>query len=411
MTVETLCLRGASLIDGTGRSAVPDSSVVVRQGRITSMEAVEAEEELDLSGLWLLPGLIDAHAHLGIFSMSEQGRISPAMTAALMFRNAAGCLESGHTTVRDLGGVDGGLVEVLSRGLVPGPRLLPAGPIICQTGGHGDLRRPFVDEQHPGLAGLCQFSRSADGPHGVRAAAREAFRRGATQLKICTSGGIVSHSDRLEDTQFSVAEIQAAVEEAAARATYVTAHAFTTAAVANAIDGGVRCIEHGSFVDESTLDRMAREGVALVPTMTAVHLIQDRWQELGIPANALERLQEVDAANRRTVPRALARGVVVGSGSDLIGTDQRARGTEIALKAEVVGPMEAIISATATNAHILGLGEEIGTVEVGKRADLVAIDFNPLEQPELFSDHRRVRLVVRDGFVAKDSRRMTVSDE
>jgi len=406
----TLFLRHATLIDGLGSDPLEDASVTVEEARIQSVQsgrttAPASAKVLDLDGLTLLPGLIDAHTHLGILSAAEASVFSPAMTAALLFQNAELCLLSGHTTAREMGGADGALRQVIDSGLVPGPRLYPSGPLLCQTGGHGDLGPPFYPH-HPGVRGtpgLADLSISCDGPDGVRIAARQAFRRGATQLKMCISGGVISHTDRLEDTQFSKAELAAAVDEARARGTYVTAHAHNVEAINLGLDAGVACFEHGSFLDEETANRMAREGAALVPTLTVTRLLASEWAAWGVPEAVVPRLQGVEEAMLASVKLAHDAGVAVGSGTDLLGPRQNHRGLEIALKSRVMGPMAAIVSATSTNARILG-SKELGVIAPDKLADLIVVSGDPLAEPELFDDPERVVLIVKGGVIVKDSR-------
>ncbi|MGW4420821.1 amidohydrolase family protein [Streptosporangium sp. NPDC004631] len=409
-------LDGATLIDGTGREPVERARVGIVDGRIAELSgrSPRAGEDLDLTGLWLLPGLIDLHTHMGIIDVVETvagDAMSTALHAAHLFRNAELCLLSGHTTAREVGGADGGLRQAIDAGLIPGPRLLPSGPILCQSGGHVDYGSPWsrlLDHHHgplvSGTPGLSTLANLVDGPTEVRIAARRAFQRGATQIKMCISGGIVSLTDRLEDTQFSIEELTAAVEEARARGTYVTGHAHNAESIRRGLKAGFDCFEHGSFLDEGTAAEMARAKVSLVPTLTVVHLMHDRWREWGVPEEVLPRLAGIQDAMVTSLRLAHAAGVRIGSGTDLLGPGQVARGLEISLKARALGAMEAIVSATRRNAEIIGMADRIGTVEVGKVADLVAVDFDPLASPECFADDSRVVVVVKDGLVVKDTR-------
>jgi imidazolonepropionase-like amidohydrolase len=260
-----------------------------------------------------------------------------------------------------------------------------------------------LNHDHSGTPGLSQLSITCDGPDRVRVAAREAFRRGATQLKLCISGGVVSYTDRLEDTQFSLEEMRAAVEEAQARDTYVTAHAHNAAAIRTALDAGLECFEHGTFLDEETVARMARAGAALVPTLSVLQLMTEQWKEWGVPESVLPRLHGVADAMAASLKLAYDAGVTIGSGTDILGPKQARRGLEIPLKARILGPMAALVSATAVNARILRR-PDLGTIEPGKTADLIAVDGDPLKEPELLSDAERVVLVVKDGVVVKDLR-------
>jgi imidazolonepropionase-like amidohydrolase len=256
-----------------------------------------------------------------------------------------------------------------------------------------------------GVPGLVQSSMVCDGVDQVRLGARTAFRRGATQIKMAVSGGVVSLTDRLEDTQFSVEELMAAVGEAHARETYVTVHAHNVRSIRNGLDAGVECFEHGTFLDEETATAMVARGAVLVPTLAVTHLFASEWRAWSVPEATVPRMVAVAEAMGRAVAIAHKAGVVIGSGSDLIGPEQNRRGLELRLKADILGPMEAIVSATRTNARILRQERDLGTVEVGKRADLIAVDGDPLAESGLFDDPSRVVLVIKDGVVMKDSRR------
>ncbi len=405
-----IALTGGRLVDGTGRDPVDDVTVVVEGDRVAAVGRDVARpadvEAIDVDGLTVLPGLIDLHTHMGIIEVVGAGSLSAAEVAAHLFRNAERCLQSGHTTAREVAGADGGLRRAIDAGLVPGPRLFPSGPMISQTGGHGDHDLPWLDHHHAvrGIPGLSHAAEVVDGPDGVRGAARRAFQHGATQLKVCASGGVVSLTDSLTDTQFTVDELRAAVEEAEARGTYVTAHAHNAQAIRNGLEAGLACFEHGTWLDEETAARMAAAGAALVPTFATVVQATERWQELGIPEDLLPRYHGVLDAMRESLHVAIEAGVTIGSGSDILGPNQRDRGIEIALKAEVMGAMDAIVAATRTSAEILRAANDLGTVEVGRVADVIAVAGDPLADPHVLADEDNVVLVVKDGQVVKDIR-------
>ena len=400
-------LRGATLVDGTGRDPVRGSVVTVDGERIAVVgDRDRAPREAALDGLTLLPGLIDAHTHLGSVAATrgQAGAVSVAEIAAQVFRNCELALEAGFTTCRETGGVDGGIVRAIDRGLVRGPRILPSGPAIAQDGGHGTLMPQFADCFCPvDLPGLVNGKAVCDGPDAVRLAARRAFRRGATQIKLMATGGVVSLTDELTDTQLTVEEMRAAVAEAEARNTYVTVHAHNCGGVRNGIAAGVRCVEHGTYLDEETAALMAGNGVALVPTFTVVDVMPDRWREWGLPESVVPRLADVDRAMARALELARAHRVEVGSGSDLLGGEQNRRGRELVIRARLEDPMRAIVSATSANARIIRREDSVGSVVAGRTADLIAIAGDPLSDPELFDQPDRVVLVIKAGRVVKDS--------
>jgi imidazolonepropionase-like amidohydrolase len=402
----TIALRGAMLIDGTGADPQRADVTVTRQHiDAVGEQASSPDTTIDLDGLTLLPGLIDAHSHFGIVDLTP-GHTPVAVTAARIFRNCELALDAGFTTVRDTGGIDGGVASAVALGIISGPRIFPSGPLICQTGGHGDESDPFAPLHHDhshGVPGLSEGAMPCTGPDQVRLAARTVLRRGATQVKVCVSGGVVSFTDRLEDAQLTVEELMAAVEEADARDTYVTAHAHNSRGIRNGLEAGVQCFEHGTFLDEETAAAMATKGAYLVPTFAVTRIFVEMAEEWHIPASVLPRMAGIEEAMAASLKLARDAGVVIGSGSDILGPEQNRRGLELAIRAELESPMDAIVSATATNARIIRR-DDLGTVEAGKLADLVAVDFDPLREPDGFDDPTRVRLVVKGGEIVKDTR-------
>lgn len=401
-------LAGGTLIDGTGRDPVR-ADVAVDGTRIGAVGSATSDETVDVTGLTVLPGLIDGHVHLSLSSdiqASLRDEISVAERAADIFKNCADTLRAGFTTVRDTGGIDDGLVRTIETGRIQGPRILHCGPLICQRGGHGALLTPFqhAEELKYEVLGLYGHVLVSDGPDEVRRSAREAFRRGASFLKLCVTGGAVSLTDSLEDTQFQVDEIAAAVAEANARHAYVTVHAHNNEGIHNAVAAGVKCVEHGSRIDDETAELMAAHDVALMPTLAILGKLQKDSVALGLPAQIADRVGEIMPGMADAILAARRAGVLVGSGSDYFGPEQDRRGLELVLKSEIIGPMEAIVSATAVNAEILRISDDVGTVEPGKRADLIAVDFDPLLEPEHWADADRVKLVVKAGKVVKDTR-------
>lgn len=405
-----LLLHGGTLIDGTGADPRAGLTVVAEGETIQSVtkqtrQTRSSDTVVDLEGCTLLPGLIDAHAHLGlVFNFTaDPGAMSPAEIAAKTFRNCELCLEAGFTTVRDMCGVDGGLVRAIEAGDVRGPRVFPSGPAIVQTGGHGHMTGPFCEFDHPlAIPGLVQLISLCDSPDAVRLAARKNFRRGATQLKAFISGGVVSHTDRLEDTQLTVEELHASVLEARARRTYVSGHAHNCDAIRNGLQAGLECFEHGTMLDEKTAAAMKKAGAALDPTLTVCSLMAANWREWGLEESIVPRIAGCESMMSDAVRIAHGAGILMGSGSDILGPEQNRRGLEIVLKAKILDPMQAIVCATLNNAKIMRQADRIGSVEEGKVADVIAVRGDPLATPEILDDLNRVVLVVKGGKIEKN---------
>ncbi len=400
-----LHLHGATLIDGTGADPRSGEGVSVEGGRITGVGAARSENatDVDLTGCFLLPGLTDAHVH---FALTEPNG-APTQPWVDWFARVTSfmsdTLDQGFTTVRDAGALDPAWARAVDKGLIRGPRLLASGAFISQTGGHGDWRPPHQSE-HPvaPIAGMFAGYVLADGPDAVRRAAREELRRGASQIKVMASGGVASPSDPLEGVQFTLGELRAAVGAAEAHGTYVLAHAYHPRSIGQCVEAGVRSIEHGNLLDDETAAAMAEAGAFLVPTLITYDVLASAGPALGFSRFQEEKLAKVHKAGAEAVRIAKAAGVKIGSGSDLLGPAMSMKARELVLKAKILSPLEAIVSATRTNAELFGMADEIGTVEAGKRADLVAFDGDPLADPEILADSSRVRLVVKDGVVVKD---------
>jgi imidazolonepropionase-like amidohydrolase len=407
--VSDVWFAGGTVVDGTGNDpAVVD--VRVTDGVITDVgRAPAGASSVDLDGMVLTPGLIDAHVHLGLSSpiRAQFGfQLSAAELAADIFATAGDALDAGFTTVRDTGGVDGGVVEVIAKGKVRGPRVLSCGPVQCQTGGHGyygaDWEPTEFWERHH-LPGLCALSLMSGNADELRKNVRESFRRGASFLKLCVTGGVVGGHDRLGDTQFTVEEIAVAVEEAVARGTYVTVHAHNNAGIRNAVRAGVRCVEHGTTLDEPTAHLMHERDVALVPTFAVVDSLTDA-ESMDLDPAVRDKAAGVKQQMAAALEVARAARLRIGLGSDLIGPHQQRRGEELRLRAELESPMQALVSATSVNAGILGIGDSVGSIAVGMRADLVAWQRDPLQDAKQFADPDTAVLVVKAGQILKDTR-------
>jgi imidazolonepropionase-like amidohydrolase len=408
-----LWLDGGTLADGTGADPVPNPGILAEAGRITRVGGTRPADAqvVDCGGLLLTPGLIDAHVHMACapFDPSLRYDVSVADMAADMFLNCQQTLQGGFTTVRDTGGIDRGLADVIAAGKMPGPRILQCGPVHSQTGGGGQMGAEWEPthlwDQHA-IPGLVAWALLSDGPDELRKNVREGFRRGATFVKLLVTGAVVAISTQQpSDTQFTEAEIAVAVEEARAKGTYVTVHAHNNAGIRAAVTAGVRCVEHGSQIDEETAALMSEHGVALVPTLSIMEQLVADPASMGLAPSYASRLSEFARTARDAVLTARAAGVRVGLGSDLLGPDQRDRGRELVHRATLETPMRALEAATRINADVIGLGDDLGTIEAGKIADIAGFAGDPLSEPGQFADRDRVALVVQGGRVVTSTPR------
>jgi imidazolonepropionase-like amidohydrolase len=374
---------------------VPGPSTPSASGRVVS-----------LRGTTLLPGLIDAHVHAAAVEADIQDQhrhLFDSELAVLTARSLTEMLDRGFTSVRDAGGADAGFRRLIERGTIPGPRLLVSGRPLTQTGGHGDNRRA-TEQADPAAAprAVGMTHAVADGPDEVRRAVREELRRGADQIKVMAGGGVMSPTDRLESVQYSLEELTAAVAAAAASGSYVLAHAYTAEAIEVCVAAGVRSIEHGNLLNKRAADLMAEAGTFLVPTLVTYEKLHEQGPELGIPKANLDKLGRIIDAGLESLRIAQAAGVRIGSGSDLLGPMRRFQGQEIALQAQALGASAAIMAATKTNAELLGIGADTGTIEAGKLADIVAVDGDPLADPGLLGAPERIRMVMHNGSIHSD---------
>ena len=401
----------ATVLDCTGRDPQADARVVVEDGRIRRIGAASGpagpkdSKVIDCQGRTLMPGLLDAHVHLAALDLDAEVEVAlpPAVLALRIAKIIEATLDAGFTTVRDAGGLDWGFKEAVGLGLIRGPRIFVSGAFISQTGGHGDHRARTSRAPFPVVPGLTSESILADGPDGVRRAAREVLRRGADQVKVMASGGAASPTDELDHVQFSVAELAAAVDVAGAVGTYVLAHAYGPGAIRNCLDAGVRSIEHGNFLDEATADKMlAADDVFLVPTIITYELLSAREPGDGWTPDMARKIRQGLTGAYDSLGLAYEKGLRIGSGSDVLAEMQGEKGKEIACQARVMGAMNAIIAATRTNAALMRIEKEVGTIEEGKRADLIVLDADPLQDPGIFAEPDHVRMVMRGGDVVKN---------
>jgi imidazolonepropionase-like amidohydrolase len=404
---ETIVFRNAFLIDGNGGDPAPNTTVVISDGTIMEVAPddnrtkVASGRMIDVKGKTLMPGLIDAHVHPNIFDvdMERLAALHPAVYVHRTTKNLETDIDLGFTTVRDAAVLDLGFREAIEQGLIRGPRLFLSVRHLMQSSWGDDEGSRLQDR-----VGI--FPKICDGPDEVRRGARQALGRGADQIKVMADGEVVteSKSDRARPGQwkFTVDELRAAVETAEAAGTYVMAHVYSPKAIQNCLAAGVRSLEHGNLMDGETAELIAKNGAFYVPTLTVYDVLAREGRE-GLDAYTLEKLEAVRHKGQRALELAYRAGVKIASGSDIVGLFQELKGREFALKAEVMTPMEAIVSATRTNAELIQMSDRLGTVEPNKLADLIVVDGNPLEDLTLFEHGlERVVLVMKEGKTVKD---------
>ena len=404
-----IILANCAIVDGTRDERREDHHVLVEEGRIREVAdrplRSEVAETIDLKGRTLMSGLIDAHVHVMavdamLARLAEQPLTLVTMQAAQVL---GGMLRRGFTTVRDAGGADGGLAEAIERGLVAGPRLFPSGQALSQTGGHGDAR---PRTRSVTSCACCEYgaglARIADGVTECRRAARDELRKGATQIKIMASGGVASPYDPIWNVQYSDEEMRAIVEEARSWHTYVLAHAYTPGAIGRAVANGVRSIEHANLIDRATAEQVAAASGFVVPTLATYDTLHRFGRDLGFSDVNLSKLAEVREAGLYSLEILQAAGVPIGYGTDLLGPMHKYQTREFVLRAEAMAPFDIIRSATTVNAALLNRKGELGVVAPDARADLIAIDGDPLADISLLDgDGEHLAMIMKDGVFHK----------
>lgn len=403
-------LRHGHLLDLSRGERQEDVSVRVAEGRIVEVgqglqPAGGLEAEVDVRGLTVMPGLIDCHVHV-MASHANLG-LAAGMPNALGVIRALpilqGMLARGFTTVRDAGGADWGMAQAAETGLIASPRLFPAGKALSQTGGHGDFR-PRSDQLESCACSyrIASISRVVDGVDAVRRAARDELTKGATQIKVMASGGVASPNDPIGNTGYSMDELRAIVDEAEAWQTYVMAHAYTPKAIRRAVEAGVRTIEHGNLIDEPTAELMKARGAYVVPTLITYDALSAEGAALGLPPASIAKIDGVRGAGRDAVALLQRVGVKMGYGSDLLGEMHRHQSQELRLRAEILGPLETLRSATTVAAEILQREGQLGVVAPGALADLLVVDGDPLQDiGVLVGQGERLRAIVQHGRFVK----------
>ncbi|MEB7768196.1 amidohydrolase family protein [Mammaliicoccus sp. FSL K6-3158] len=405
-----MIIKNINLIDGTGKDIQRGIDIKVENHVISEIGSnLNGDNIIEGNGQYLLPGIIDSHVHVMLEMEPLERRLSTPFSYNFYkaINHLKRTVDAGVTTVRDALGADLGLKEAVNDGLILGPRLQISVNALTITGGHGDsytksgLQLPILQDGYPGLpSGMC------DGVNEVRKKAREMLRAGADVLKVHATGGVTSATDHPDYTQFSLEELKVIVEEAQFRNNRkVMAHAQGLQGVKQCIEAGIHSIEHGIYLDDEAVQLMKEKEMYLVPTLLAPLSVIEFAEELGMSENSIKKSKQVMQDHIDSFKKAHQAGVKIAMGTDAgvfkHGTNLR----ELELMVEHgMTEMEAIVSSTKTAAECLGYDDDLGTIEVGKKADFIILDQNPLEDIKVLRDPNKIKVVSIDGKIVKDIR-------
>ena len=408
-----LAIVGARLLDARSETPIDgDTLVVGDDGRISAVArgrsgVPQGATILDAAGATVVPGLIDCHVHFSGRHERLEDLLSVSYTenVAAMLRGGQAFLESGITTIRDAGGAPAGLKRLFANGW-PGPRLQVSCNPISITGGHGDgMTRAGVDLD--GDRPMTELPPSiADGPDEVRKAVRLQIRAGADWIKTFSTGGVYSAMDGPGAVQFSLEELQVMVEEAAAAGLHgVLAHAENAAGIKNAVRAGVRSIEHGDGIDDEAIDLMLERDIPIVPTFQiSYRMLEPDLVDTGVtPPWAVEKQRVLMADLDRNFRHAAERGIRVAMGTDGLRDEHLPKELSLMVR-HGLSPLRSLGAATIEAARLLGLGDDLGTLEPGRIADVILVNGDPLTEPDLWADPKRIVAVVQSGRVVADRR-------
>lgn len=405
-----MILKNINLIDGTGKEVQQGVDIKIDHNVIAEIgKNLTGDNIIEGNGQYLLPGMIDSHVHVMLEMEPLENRLSTPFSYNFYkaIDHLKRTVDAGVTTVRDALGADLGIKEAVNDGIILGPRLQISVNALTITGGHGDsytksgIHLTLLQDDYPGMPnGLC------DGVNEVRKKAREMLRAGADVLKVHATGGVTSATDHPDYTQFSLEELKVIVEEAQFRNNRkVMAHAQGLQGVKQCIEAGIHSIEHGIYLDDEAVKLMKEKEMYLVPTLLAPLSVIEFAAELGMSENSINKSKQVMQDHIESFKKAHQAGVKIAMGTDAgvfkHGTNLR----ELELMVEHgMTEMEAIIASTKTAAECLGYDDELGTIEVGKKADFILLDQNPLKDIAVLRDPQKIKVVSIDGKIVKDIR-------
>jgi imidazolonepropionase-like amidohydrolase len=397
--MKSVTIRSVRVIDGTGQTT-ERATVIIRGSTIAAigsdrdLSPPRGTSKIDGRGLTLLPGLIDCHVHLCLGAEPDVvdaiSKEPPALTLLKSSQAARRTLEAGFTTVRDVGSRDHSiftLQRAIDEGLVPGPRIVAAGLAICMIGGHAR----FIGHE-------------VEGAEQVRSVVRAQIAAGAAVIKVIASGGVLTPGTSPDQAQMTVDELRAAVDESRRAGRKVAAHAHGSSGMKNAIQAGVHSIEHATLMDGEAAAMMKQRGVFMVPTLSALATTAACRLGCGIPESALDKAKSMTKRHQVSFRNALRDGIKIAMGTDA-GTPFNFHGENAQELERMVAfgmsPMQTILASTSAAARLIGIQDQVGTIEKGKQADLLLFKGNPLHRIDLLRDRSNIIGVMQHGrFVA-----------
>jgi len=404
-TSSRVMVHAGKLLDVRSGKTLADQAIVIEAGKIVSVspfsqaKRASGDRLIDLSAATVLPGLTDAHTHLtGNPQDAGPQALGISLPRATLTgaRNARITLEAGFTTVRNVGAEgysDVALRDAIDAGDVPGPRMLVSGPPLGITGGHCDENfLPF--DFHYSAEGV------ADGVEGVQHKVRETIKYGADLIKICATGGVLSHGDNPQASQYTLEEMKAIVADAHRLGRKVAAHAHGAQGILWASQAGVDSIEHGSYIDDAAIAEMKKDGTYLVPTLYLADWFLEHAEQVHVPPEMIAKGRTVMVAARKNVAHAFASGVKVAFGTDAAVYPHGLNAHEFAVMVKLgMSPLQSIQAATINAADLLGWSDKIGALEPGKWGDIIAVDGDPLQDVTTLE---HVKFVMKGGEVVKN---------
>ena len=396
-------LRGGAVFDPRSLS-IANGDVVIEDGRIVEVgPGLDGDVEVNVTGRTLLPGMFDCHSHVVMEHFDYLRLLTEPFSLQFFYAvtSLRQTLDLGITTVRDAWGADAGVKAAVDHGLIAGPRLRITIAMVAQTGGHADDwslcggALPILPA-HPGRP-----DGVVDGPENARRIVRELIRAGADGIKVAASGGVLSVNTNPHHPQLGEDELSAIVAEAATAERWVMAHCHAAAGARNAVRAGVRSIDHGSYLDDEAIGLMVERGTWLVPTLLAAQGVLDSAEQgTELPPGILEKAQEATERAATSFGHAVDAGVRVAMGTDCPVSPHGTNLRELQLMSDAgLGPARALHAATLSAAQLLQMDDELGSLEPGKRADVVVVTGDPLDLQDY---DRRVEQVWKDGVRVTD---------